>query len=105
MRIVQVCPYSWSTRGGVQTHVRQLSRHLHGRGHDVLVLAAGRLRHDDSICGPAAEISGEGRERLNVRTIGQSVQVPFNGSLAPICLHLLCGREVGQALVNEKGMT
>lgn len=41
MRIIQVSPYSWDAPGGVQIHIRQLTRHLQGRGHDVLVLAPG----------------------------------------------------------------
>ncbi len=41
MRIIQVSPYSWDAPGGVQIHIRQLTRHLQERGHDVLVLAPG----------------------------------------------------------------
>jgi phosphatidyl-myo-inositol alpha-mannosyltransferase len=41
MRIIQVSPYSWDAPGGVQIHIRQLTRHLQARGHDVLVLAPG----------------------------------------------------------------
>jgi phosphatidylinositol alpha-mannosyltransferase len=41
MRIIQVSPYSWDVAGGVQVHIRQLTRHLRERGHDVLVLAPG----------------------------------------------------------------
>ncbi len=41
MRIIQVSPYSWDAPGGVQIHIRQLTRHLQERGHEVLVLAPG----------------------------------------------------------------
>ena len=38
-RIALVCPYSWTTPGGVQTHVAGLASHLRSRGADVDVLA------------------------------------------------------------------
>ena len=41
MRILQVSPYSWDAPGGVQIHIRQLTKHLQERGHEVLVLAPG----------------------------------------------------------------
>jgi phosphatidyl-myo-inositol alpha-mannosyltransferase len=88
VRIVQVCPYSWSARGGVQTHVRHLARHLTQRGHDVRVLAAGPL--DGASCGRTTDI--------DVELIGASIRVPFNGSIAPICLQARAIREVRRAL-------
>ena len=39
MRIGMVCPYSFDVPGGVQSHVLQLADVMHGRGHDVSVLA------------------------------------------------------------------
>ncbi len=39
MRIGMVCPYSFDVPGGVQSHVLQLAEVMHGRGHDVSVLA------------------------------------------------------------------
>ena len=39
MRIALVCPYAWSTPGGVQTHVAGLAAHLRSRGAEVDVLA------------------------------------------------------------------
>jgi phosphatidylinositol alpha-mannosyltransferase len=38
-RIALVCPYSWTTPGGVQTHVAGLAAHLRSRGAEVEVLA------------------------------------------------------------------
>ena len=38
-RIALVCPYSWTTPGGVQTHVAGLAAHLRSGGSDVDVLA------------------------------------------------------------------
>jgi phosphatidyl-myo-inositol alpha-mannosyltransferase len=69
MRIVQVCPYAWDAPGGVQVHVRQLSEHLRGRGHDVLILAPG-LRP---------------MEEDGVRIVGRAFRIPYQGTVAPIC--------------------
>ena len=41
MRIVQVCPYAMERRGGVQNHVRDISRWLRGAGHEVTIVAPG----------------------------------------------------------------
>jgi phosphatidyl-myo-inositol alpha-mannosyltransferase len=38
-RIALVCPYSWTTPGGVQTHVAGLAAHLRSRGAEVDVFA------------------------------------------------------------------
>jgi phosphatidyl-myo-inositol alpha-mannosyltransferase len=38
-RIALVCPYAWTTPGGVQTHVAGLATHLRSRGAEVEVLA------------------------------------------------------------------
>jgi phosphatidylinositol alpha-mannosyltransferase len=100
MRIVQVCPYAWSARGGVQSHVRHLSRALRDRGHEVLVLSAGHVgsRPTD------AELETGGRDTsdrpVTVQLVGTSVRVPFNGSIAPICIQPGCGRAVRRALAE-----
>jgi phosphatidylinositol alpha-mannosyltransferase len=85
-----VCPYSWSARGGVQTHVRHLSRHLSARGHEVLILAAG----------PLGRRAAGGEAGPNVCTVGSSIRVPFNGSVAPICLQLEGARAVRRVLLR-----
>ncbi len=69
MRIAQVCPYSWDSPGGVQAHVRGLTRALIRRGHEVHVIAPG---------------TDEG-PRPDVSIVGRPVRVPFNRSVAPIC--------------------
>jgi phosphatidylinositol alpha-mannosyltransferase len=46
-RIALVCPYSWTTPGGVQTHVAGLSSHLRSRGAEVDVLAPADGRVDE----------------------------------------------------------
>ena len=98
MRIVQVCPYSWSARGGVQTHVRHLSRVLSARGHDVLVLAAGPLRHHHASTPTLADKGRDDTDRPTIRMIGRSIQIPFNGSVAPVCVDPRCVPIVRDAL-------
>jgi len=60
-----VCPYSWSTPGGVGAHVGHLARALRDRGHEVRVLA------------PA-----EGDVEPGVVSVGRSVPIRYNGSVA-----------------------
>jgi phosphatidylinositol alpha-mannosyltransferase len=74
MKIAQVCPYAWHTRGGVQTHVASLTTHLRARGHHVLVVAPGER-------GEAAPAEDE-----HLHLTGSYTRVPFNGSVAPIAL-------------------
>ena len=100
MKIVQVCPYSWSARGGVQTHVRQLSRHLSRRGHDVLVLAAGPSRQHAASVEPIDENRGADERRPRVHVVGSSTRVPFNGSVAPISVQIASTRAVRRALLQ-----
>ncbi len=73
LRIVQVCPYNWDARGGVQAHVAQFTRQLQVQGHSVTIVAPG-IRPRDPASG--------------VHIIGRPTCVPFNGSVAPTCLDL-----------------
>ena len=59
-----ICPYSWATPGGVGAHVANLAEALRGRGHEVRIAAP-----------DAADTPG-------VITVGRSVPVPYNGSIA-----------------------
>lgn len=68
LRIGLVCPYGLDVPGGVQAHVRGLARSLADAGHAVSVLA------------PAAD------GRPEVRHAGRVVGVPWNGSVARVCL-------------------
>ncbi|MHB1924454.1 MAG: glycosyltransferase family 4 protein [Acidimicrobiales bacterium] len=82
MRVAQVCPYSLSIPGGVQGQVLGLARALRRHGHHVTVLAPSD--------GPPPE-SG-------VRTLGRSVPLAANGSVAPIAPDLACARRTIAAL-------
>jgi phosphatidyl-myo-inositol alpha-mannosyltransferase len=81
LRIMQVSPYSWDVPGGVQVHVRELSRHLRDLGHEVHILAPGRRpgRRDDATI------------------VGRAVPVRGNGSVARISFGPQVSRAVGRA--------
>lgn len=67
MRIGIVCPYSFDAHGGVQVHVMDLAAELRRRGHEVRVLA------------PA----GQDTELPDwVTSAGDSIAIPYNGSIA-----------------------
>lgn len=85
MRIAQVCPYSLSVPGGVQGQVLGLARQLRRAGHHVTVLAP-----TDA---PTAE--------AGVRSLGSSVPLASNGSVAPIAPNLATVRRTMSALRDE----
>ncbi|MEP6914162.1 MAG: glycosyltransferase family 4 protein [Acidobacteriota bacterium] len=82
MKILQACPYSWNSYGGVQNHVAGLSHHLARRGHDVLILAPGRSDAGDCM----------------VSVVGRPVPVPYNRSIARICPSPLSAARVSAAM-------
>ena len=71
MKVGLVCPYDWSTPGGVQAHIRDLAEHLQQFGHEVSVLAP---------ADPDADLP----EYLV--PAGRSLGLPYNGSVARIAL-------------------
>ena len=70
MKVAIVCPYAWDRYGGVQTHVRALAVALRRRGHDAVVIAP-----------TAGEVK---KEEPGVITVGRTLPVPANGSVAPL---------------------
>lgn len=76
LRIGIICPYSFETPGGVQSHVRDFSEALIRRGHAVSVLAPGRRTKDMP---------------LWVQTNGSSFAIPYNGSWAHLSYFLVSG--------------
>lgn len=73
LRIAQVCPYSLSRPGGVQSQVLGLARALEGRHHRVTVFA------------PIDDLDDAPKDIELVAT-GHSVPLPGNGSVAPVLL-------------------
>ena len=70
MRIGLVCPYAWDVPGGVQQHVGDLAEELVAMGHSVSVLA------------PVEGTEADLPEYLV--SVGRSVPVPYNGSVARV---------------------
>jgi phosphatidyl-myo-inositol alpha-mannosyltransferase len=70
VRIGLVCPYEWTVPGGVKNHVQNLALELRLLGHDVDVLA------------PSV---GEVDEPHFV-SLGASLPIPYNGSIARIAM-------------------
>ncbi len=69
MRVGIVCPYDWSSPGGVKQHVRDLAYALMDLGHEVSVLA------------PAED---ESDLEDFVVSAGRPIAVPYNGSVARV---------------------
>ena len=67
MRVGLVCPFSLDVPGGVQAHVMELAAELMRRGHEVRVLA------------PASQTLALPPW---VTSSGDSVPIPYNGSVA-----------------------
>ncbi|HOB03969.1 MAG TPA: glycosyltransferase family 4 protein [Propionibacteriaceae bacterium] len=76
LRIGLVCPYSFTTAGGVQNHVLGLAGWLAANGHDPQLLAPGTLDPQR-----AAE---HGVDVSRFTSTGRSLPVPYNGSIARI---------------------
>ncbi|MEW6583537.1 MAG: glycosyltransferase family 4 protein, partial [Actinomycetota bacterium] len=86
MRVALVCPYSWTSPGGVQSHVRGLARALVDRDIRVEVIAPA----DGPVPGPA------------VHAVGPTVPIRDNGSVVPVALAPAAARRV-LALLRRGG--
>ncbi|MCB0077838.1 MAG: glycosyltransferase family 4 protein [Anaerolineales bacterium] len=85
-----VSPYDFAVPGGVQEHIRYLSKHLRARGHRVDIIGpVSDLERAQSF-----SLSGE---RLVAVQRGL-VPIPFGGSVARITLSPALGQEVKQLL-------
>jgi phosphatidyl-myo-inositol alpha-mannosyltransferase len=72
LRVGLVCPYSFDARGGVQSHVVGLARFLTAAGHDVRLLAPGKLAAD------------AGLQPDQFTSAGAAIPVPYNRSVARV---------------------
>jgi len=82
-----VCPYDWSTPGGVQAHVRDLAVALQRLGHEVSVLAP--CDDDVDVELPPFVVSS-----------GRPVSVAYNGSKAKVQFGPVTARRVRRWLRN-----
>lgn len=80
LRIALVSPYDVDVPGGVQSHVLQLADHLRAGGDDVHVIAPGT------------------RDRGPITTVGASLGIPFNDSVAPLALSPRAAKRVRDTL-------
>jgi phosphatidylinositol alpha-mannosyltransferase len=85
VRVAQVCPYSLSVPGGVQSQVLGLARALRDLGHDTVVLAP---------------CDGDPPD-VNVIPLGASLSLASNGSIAPIAPDPACALRTVNAI--ERG--
>lgn len=82
LKIGMVCPYGWDSPGGVQTHIRELTKHLQDEGHQVSVFAP---------------VSDE--ERVNESWLvnaGKPISIPVNGSVARVLFGPIASSRVKQ---------
>lgn len=83
MRIGQVCPYDLGEAGGVQQVVTELALHLQVDGADVVVVGPGEPAVDPGV---------------PIRSVGKTVGLPANDSIAPLALSPSVWKRTGTAL-------
>jgi phosphatidylinositol alpha-mannosyltransferase len=72
MHVAIISPYSMSKPGGVQDHTRELARALHRKGHGV------------TLFGPELRGKQEGLDGIGTISLGRAINIPANGSIAPL---------------------
>ena len=82
VKIGMVCPYGWDSPGGVQTHIRELTRHLLDEGHQVSVFAP--VSNEESV-----------NEEWVVNA-GKPISIPVNGSVARVLFGPIASSRVKQ---------
>ena len=82
IKIGMICPYGWDSPGGVQTHIRELTRHLLDEGHQVSVFAP--VTNEESI-----------QEDWLVNA-GKPISIPVNGSVARVLFGPIASSRVKQ---------
>ena len=87
-RIALIVPYALSVFGGVQEQALAMSRELARRGYEVAIIAPDE--HDAATYDTPAL----------VRRFGRLVQLPANGSRAPLTLSLLAAKRAGDAVLD-----
>ena len=86
MKVTLVSPYDLSLPGGVQDVVLGLGRQLASMGDEVIVVGPGEPAEDPGV---------------NVRSLGQTVTVPANGSRVPVSLNPTVGRRLSAAFAGS----
>ena len=89
MKILQVSPFDFNTRGGVNEHVTQLDRAFQALGHETRILAA------------ASPETGEADDG-HVYRIGTAIPFPSNGSTARVTISPFVISKVRNFLEREQ---
>lgn len=87
-----VCPYSFSEPGGVQNHVLGLGGWMSSAGHEVAILAPGEA--------DPARLAAHGLSSGQVTSLGRSLPVRYNGSVARITFGPVTHHRVGAWLTR-----
>ena len=93
MKIGLVCPYSFAAPGGVQNHVLGLAGWLRAQGHEPAILAPGPV--------PLKALRLRGLEPRHMHSLGGTVAVPWNGSVARISPGPAAGFRVHRWLMEQ----
>jgi phosphatidylinositol alpha-mannosyltransferase len=72
VHVAIISPYSLSKPGGVQDHCRELAKALFSKGHGV------------TLFGPELRGEQEGLDGIGTVSLGRAINVPANGSIAPL---------------------
>ncbi|MGJ6979095.1 glycosyltransferase family 4 protein [Aestuariimicrobium soli] len=87
MRVAMICPYSFTEPGGVQNHVLGLGGWMSTHGHEVAILGPGAA--------DPARLAAHGLSSGQLTSLGRSLPVPYNGSVARITFGPRTHRRVG----------
>lgn len=94
MRVGLVCPYSFDVPGGVQSHVLGLAGWLAAAGHEPAILAPGVV--------PDATLARLGLDRRHVTSLGGTLAIPWNGSVARVAAGPATARRVRRWLAHQR---
>lgn len=92
MRVGLVSPYSFEVPGGVQNHVLGLAGWLKENGHEPAILAPGTM--------PLRALARRGLSPDDVTSLGSTLAIPWNGSIARVAGGPRIGRAVKRWLAE-----
>lgn len=94
MKVGLVCPYSFDAPGGVQNHVLGLAGWLRAQGHEPAILAPGVV--------PQATLARRGLERDHVTSLGRTLPISWNGSIARVASGPVTAQRVRRWLAEQR---
>ncbi len=84
-----ICPYDLSVHGGVQKQVIGLANEYSKYTESVIIIAPGSIPQNIKI-----------QQNVTIKTIGSTINIKANGSIAPICINLMSSYEVYKILAD-----